>query len=101
MNRLDSMTNKWNGMIERAKLYNKMGKLEKDSCDKLVQLTQFSLNKDSQSLARTLVEILDLIGKLRIEASSKTTSIDENAKLSMQANNLKIQVEDLITNYCK
>ena len=78
-----------------------MGDLEKEVFDATKQLNDQSESKNADQLSKTLVKNLNLINKVKKEASSKSISIDENARFSIQSTNLKAQIEDFITKISK
>ena len=66
-----------------------MNDFQREVFDKAQQLDQYSENKDSVKLAETLVDILDIIQRLKQESIAKKVTIDENARLNIVQLKLK------------
>ena len=78
-----------------------MDELEKDVFNKLQQLDEQMERKNVEQLAKTLAETLNLLKRLKRQSTSQTIDIDTSAKLNLEANKLKIQTEDLISDISK
>ena len=54
-------------MIQKAKLYKNMGDLERKKFDILEKLNKFSEQKETENLAKTLVDTLNFIQEAKTE----------------------------------
>ena len=78
-----------------------MGDLEKEMFDKVKQLDEYFNRKEAVKLAKVLVDIDQLILKVKEQFKDDSITMDESAKLNLQVSMLKTQIEDVVTNMCK
>ena len=78
-----------------------MGDLEKEMFDKVKQLDEYFNRKEVVKLAKVLVDIDQLILKVKEQFKDDSITMDESAKLNLQVSMLKTQIEDVVTNMCK